>query len=84
MATGPSRTGARTAALACLALLVIGVVWIVTTYATQGDAPIPGIANANLAIGGIVIVLGLLAGLVAIVLWIVGAASRNGPPPTGH
>lgn len=69
--------------MACAVLLVVGVVWVVTTYLTRGDFPIPGIGNWNLAVGAMLAGLGLVAGVVAIVLAIVAAASRpSGPPPT--
>jgi len=34
-----------------LTLMLLGLAWIVVTYATGAQAPIPGIDNGNLAIG---------------------------------
>ena len=39
-----------------LTLMVAGLVWIVATYVFQGQYPIPGIGNWNLA-GGFVLIL---------------------------
>jgi len=41
-----------------LTLLVVGLVWIVVTYVTSADWPIPGIGNMNLAIGFVVMFAG--------------------------
>jgi hypothetical protein len=32
-------------------LMVLGLVWVVVTYLTQGSWPVPGLGNWNLAIG---------------------------------
>ena len=32
-------------------LMIVGLLWIVVTYVMQGQYPIPGIGNGNLAIG---------------------------------
>ena len=34
-----------------VALMVLGLVSVVLTYLTQGDLPVPGLGNWNLAIG---------------------------------
>ncbi len=54
------------------------------TYVTKAEAPLPGLGNANLAVGGLLISLGLVAGIVSIVLAIVGAGKRTGLPPTSR
>lgn len=41
-----------------LALLVVGLVWVVVTYVTSAKYPVPGIGNANLAIGFVVMFAG--------------------------
>ena len=37
--------------LVMLGLMIVGLVWIVTTYLTSTSYPIPGIHNWNLVIG---------------------------------
>jgi hypothetical protein len=39
-----------------LSLMVVGLAWVVTTYIAQGDYPIPGIRNWNLAIGFVLMI----------------------------
>jgi len=34
-----------------LGLMVLGLAWIVVTYLSSAQYPIPGIGNANLAVG---------------------------------
>lgn len=41
-----------------IALLVVGLVWIVTTYLFQSRYPIPGLGQWNLAIGIVIILSG--------------------------
>jgi hypothetical protein len=41
-----------------LGLMLLGLVWIVTTYLTQSQYPIPGIGQWNLAIGFVLIISG--------------------------
>jgi hypothetical protein len=46
-------------------LFILGLLWIVTFYVTQGAYPIPGISYGNLAIGfGL-----LMAGFVMTTRW---------------
>lgn len=41
-----------------LTLMVLGLVWIVVTYLSSAQYPIPGIGNANLAIGFVFVIAG--------------------------
>jgi len=41
-----------------LGLMVLGLLWIVTTYLLSADYPIPGIGQWNLAIGFALIIAG--------------------------
>ena len=41
-----------------LGLMVLGLAWVVTTYIGQGEYPIPGINNWNLAIGFVLMIAG--------------------------
>lgn len=41
-----------------LTLMIAGLVWVVTTYITQTQFPIPGIGNWNLAIGFVLMIAG--------------------------
>lgn len=41
-------------------LMVVGLVWVVSTYLFRGDFPIPGIGNWNLGIGFGLIMAGFL------------------------
>ena len=41
-----------------LALLVVGLLWIVVTYLVGAEYPIPGIGNWNLAVGFALIIAG--------------------------
>ena len=41
-----------------VALMVLGLVGVVLTYLTQGDLPVPGLGNWNLAIGFGVMIIG--------------------------
>ncbi|WP_029291986.1 cell division protein CrgA [Cellulomonas sp. HZM] len=41
-----------------LGLMILGLVWIVVTYLSRSQYPIPGIHQWNLAIGAVFIVLG--------------------------
>ncbi|WP_448070439.1 cell division protein CrgA [Georgenia yuyongxinii] len=36
---------------AMVTLMVLGLVWVVVTYLTQGSWPVPGLGNWNLVIG---------------------------------
>ena len=54
---GPAKPNHRLFVPTMIALLVIGLAWIVTYYITRGDYPIPGIDDWNLLIGfGILLV----------------------------
>jgi len=77
MATRRAGTGALTAVVACLALLLVGVAWIVTTYMTGARFPIPGVGNLNLAVGAALTGLGLVAGVIAIILAVISAANGS-------
>lgn len=48
---GPTKPNARWFLPLMLALLMIGLAWIVVFYVTQTQYPVPGIGNWNLAIG---------------------------------
>lgn len=39
-------------------LMVLGLVWVVVTYLTQTEWPIPGLANWNLLIGFVLLIAG--------------------------
>ncbi|NLF04664.1 MAG: cell division protein CrgA [Actinomycetales bacterium] len=41
-----------------LSLMGAGLVWIVATYVFKGEYPIPGIGNANLIVGFVLILVG--------------------------
>lgn len=41
-----------------LSLMVLGLVWIVVTYITQSQFPVPGIGQWNLAVGFVLIITG--------------------------
>jgi VIT1/CCC1 family predicted Fe2+/Mn2+ transporter len=41
-----------------LGLMILGLVWIVVTYLSQSQYPIPGIEQWNLAIGAALIIAG--------------------------
>jgi uncharacterized membrane protein len=41
-----------------LGLMILGLVWIVVTYLSQSQYPIPGISQWNLAIGAALIIAG--------------------------
>lgn len=41
-------------------LLIVGLLWVVTTYVLSGSGPIPGLGNWNLAIGFGVLMAGFL------------------------
>ena len=41
-----------------VALMVLGLVWIVVTYITQSSFPVPGIGQWNLAVGFVLIIAG--------------------------
>lgn len=41
-------------------LMVVGLIWLVVSYLTQTDFPIPGISNWNLVIGFVTIMAGFL------------------------
>ena len=43
-----------------LTLMVLGLAWIVVTYITQSQYPIPGIESWNLAIGFVLIITGFM------------------------
>jgi hypothetical protein len=54
---GPAKPNHRLFVPTMIALLVIGLAWIVTYYITRGDYPVPGIDDWNLLIGfGILLV----------------------------
>ena len=42
-----------------LALMVVGLLWIVATYLFQTQYPIPGLGNGNLAVGAVMLFSGL-------------------------
>ncbi|WP_156253765.1 cell division protein CrgA [Pseudactinotalea terrae] len=44
----------------CVALLIVGLVWVVTTYIAEWAFPIPGIGGWNLAIGFTVMMVGFI------------------------
>lgn len=46
-------------------LMIVGMLWVVTTYVIQSAGPIPGIGNWNLGIGFVL----LLAGFVMTLRW---------------
>lgn len=48
-----------------LTLMVVGLVWIVTTYIFQSQYPVPGIGNFNLAIGFVL----MFSGFVLTLRW---------------
>ncbi|ROS26212.1 cell division protein CrgA [Cellulomonas sp. PhB150] len=41
-----------------LGLMLVGLAWIVVTYLSQSQYPIPSLGSWNLAIGGVLIVAG--------------------------
>jgi len=41
-----------------LSLMVVGLAWIVVTYITQSQFPVPGIGQWNLAVGFVLIITG--------------------------
>lgn len=41
-----------------LSLMGVGLLWIVSTYVFKGEYPIPGIGNANLIVGFVLILVG--------------------------
>ncbi len=41
-----------------VSLMVAGLVWVVVTYISGGQWPIPGIGNGNLAVGFVFIIAG--------------------------
>ncbi|ACQ78287.1 protein of unknown function UPF0233 [Beutenbergia cavernae DSM 12333] len=43
-----------------LTLLIVGLVWVVVTYISQSNYPVPGIGNFNLAIGFAFILVGFV------------------------
>ncbi|KGM13022.1 cell division protein CrgA [Cellulomonas bogoriensis] len=43
-----------------LTLMVVGLVWVVTTYVTRTEFPVPGIGNWNLAIGFVLMIAGFV------------------------
>jgi hypothetical protein len=49
--TGPAKPNGRMFVPIMVALLLIGLAWIVTYYITRGDYPVPDIGNWNLLIG---------------------------------
>ncbi|MPV38921.1 cell division protein CrgA [Georgenia subflava] len=56
-AAASQRPSPRWWAPTMVTLMVIGLVAVVLTYLTQGDLPVPGLGNWNLAIGfGVMIV----------------------------
>lgn len=67
MSSRPARIFTILAGAVAAVLGVAGVVWIATTYATQGAGPVPDIGNFNLLIGMALVGLGLVAGMAALV-----------------
>lgn len=43
-----------------LGLMILGLVWVVVTYLTGAQYPIPGISNWNLAVGFSLIITGFI------------------------
>ena len=43
-----------------VALMIVGMLWVVVTYIIQAAGPIPGIGNLNLAVGFVVLLAGFL------------------------
>ncbi|WP_149203400.1 cell division protein CrgA [Actinotalea subterranea] len=41
-----------------LTLMIVGLLWVVVTYISQTDYPIPGLDNWNLAVGFVLIIAG--------------------------
>ena len=41
-----------------LGLMILGLIWVVVTYISQTEYPVPGIGNANLLIGFALIIAG--------------------------
>ncbi len=41
-----------------LTLMIVGLLWVVVTYVSRTEYPIPGLANWNLAIGFVLIIAG--------------------------
>ncbi len=57
-ASAKPKSSPRWLAPTMLTLMVTGLVWIVTTYLSSAQYPIPGIQNWNLAIGFVLIIVG--------------------------
>jgi hypothetical protein len=55
---GPPKPNHRLFLPTMVALLVIGLAWIVTYYITRGDYPIPGIDDWNLMAGFAILLVG--------------------------
>jgi uncharacterized membrane protein len=47
----PQKPNGRFFAPIMVGFLVLGLIWIVTYYLTQGDWPIPGVNDWNLVVG---------------------------------
>ena len=43
-----------------VALMIVGILWVVTTYIVQAAGPIPDIGQWNLAVGFVVLMAGFL------------------------
>lgn len=41
-----------------LTLMILGLAWVVTTYISRTEFPIPGIGNWNLAVGFVLMIAG--------------------------
>ncbi|MCL2463453.1 MAG: cell division protein CrgA [Micrococcales bacterium] len=55
---GPKKPNGRWFIPVMVGLMVVGLAWIVVTYLSQSAYPIPGIHQANLAIGFVLILAG--------------------------
>lgn len=56
-ATGP-KTNPRWLVPVMLGLMVLGLIWVVVTYISQSQYPIPGLGSWNLAVGFVLIIAG--------------------------
>ena len=57
-ASAKKKPSPRWLAPTMLTLMVGGLAWIVTTYLSSAQYPIPGIGNGNLAVGFALIIVG--------------------------
>lgn len=59
VSTAPKRSRAWYAPV-CVGLLILGLVWVVTTYIIESQGPIPGIGAWNLLAGFLVMMVGFV------------------------